>query len=155
MAKKKNKTPSFNEICAEEKSKNPRISSDNIPTPVRSQKPSWQIALMDFEGKWGWRNVDIEQLKSIQDRLKNFESMTWGEIEGKKTSKGSQQNHVMAVKRICKDARDRLAEIQLDDIDSLYSLRISGAKRLWGIREDGVLKLLWWDPMHSIYPVDP
>lgn len=154
--KNNNKRPNFNAICAEAKAKKPRVAPDNFSASIKTQKPSWQIAIMDFEGDWGWHKVNPEQFKSIQEKLKSFESMTWGEIEKKRIKGGSQQNHTMSPTKICKEAYNRLVEIQLDDIDSLYSLRLSGVNRLWGIRrENGVFKILWWDPEHSIYPVKP
>ena len=30
--------------------------------------------------------------------------------------------------------------------------RISGPGRVWGIREEHVLDLLWWDPRHEVCP---
>ncbi len=112
------------------------------------------MGLIDFEGYWGWNNVNkIDMFKVIHDKLKSFESMTWSEIERKLTNKGSQQNHFMPVSKICREAKNRLKEINLDDRDTLYSLRFSGTERLWGIREGEVLYIIWWDHNHSVYPV--
>ncbi|MCP4214875.1 MAG: hypothetical protein GY765_09470 [bacterium] len=79
--------------------------------------------------------------------MKNLESMTWGEIERK------DQSHLIPVAGICSEARKRLDEIKLDDRDILYSLRLTGSERLWGIRDYDSFYLLWWDPNHSVYPV--
>jgi hypothetical protein len=78
--------------------------------------------------------------------------MTWGEIE-KKFGRSNTQNHEMPVKKICKTAQERLSEIKLDDIDCLYSIRVSAKERLWGIRKDRVLYIIWWDPEHTVYTV--
>lgn len=152
---KNNKRITFKEIISEEKSKKVRVADEAMPIPVKSQNPAWQISIMDFGGDWGWHTLTLEQLKDIHDKLRSFESMTWGEIETKRTKGGSQQNHIMSVSRICKEAQERLAEIELDDTDALYSLRLSQTNRVWGIRQgDGVLKILWWDPEHSVYPME-
>ena len=53
-----------------------------------------------------------------------------------------------------KSARDRLQKLKLDDIDELMSFRISGKERVWSIRQlNNVMKVLWWDPNHEIYPI--
>jgi len=36
--------------------------------------------------------------------------------------------------------------------DALYSLRLSGKLRLWGVRDRSVLQLLWYDPEHQVCP---
>ena len=41
----------------------------------------------------------------------------------------------------------------MDDVDELYQLRVTGAERVWGIRSGPLLRLLWWDPNHEVYPV--
>jgi len=37
-------------------------------------------------------------------------------------------------------------------IETLVSLRIMGAVRIWGIRVHNCFKVLWWDPEHKIFP---
>ena len=72
--------------------------------------------------------------------------MTWKEFKNK-------QNHNIPVISINKEARKRLTEIEKDDIDYLFSVRINGKQRLWGIRRDlHAFNLLWWDPKHEICP---
>jgi hypothetical protein len=50
------------------------------------------------------------------------------------------------------DARKRLEQLRLDDTDELFSLRLNGQERLWGIRSNDIFSLLWWDPKHEICP---
>ena len=42
--------------------------------------------------------------------------------------------------------------LQLDDWEELYSLRLSGRSRVWGLKEAGIFWILWWDPNHEICP---
>jgi len=56
------------------------------------------------------------------------------------------------VASIIKDAQKRLEELKLDDVDQLYSLRLNGRERLWGIRSNDKFSILWWDPEHQICP---
>ena len=34
----------------------------------------------------------------------------------------------------------------------MHSLRLSGQERVWGILDQGVLSVLWWDPDHAVCP---
>jgi len=61
-------------------------------------------------------------------------------------------NHFVSQGDLCGAARARLREIGQDDVDEIVSLGLSSAERVWGIQEDDVLKLLWWDPNHQIRP---
>lgn len=109
--------------------------------------PSWQVGSIEWAAPWGWCSTDLATIQKIQDRLKCFEGMTWHEIIGKK-------NHAIPTAKLCKRARDRLVELGLDDVDRLYSLRITQAERVWGILHQSTLRILWWDPCHEVYPVN-
>ncbi len=61
------------------------------------------------------------------------------------------QNHNVAVDKLIKEAQDRLVEINLDDLDELASLHLTGKGRVWGIIDRGVMDLLWWDAEHRVY----
>ena len=126
--------------------KTPRISPDTSPESFMNKKPVWRLGIMDFEGPWSWKKINrISLLETIHEKLKNFETMTWAEIEGPK-------HHLSSVSKFCKKAKDRLTTIKLDDYDVLFSFRLTGEKRVWGIRENEVLKILWWDPKHEVCP---
>jgi hypothetical protein len=90
--------------------------------------------------------LDGATLLWVLGKLGNFETMTWAEIE----AAGS--HLVRNDSGLSKAARDRLAEIELDEADTLFSLRLGGQPRIWGIRMGGVLKVMWWDPKHEVYP---
>ncbi len=81
----------------------------------------------------------------IFQRIRDFETMTWHEI--RRTG-----SHAIPVSEICPDARRCLEEIGLGDTDELFSLRLTGKQRLWGIRDREILRILWWDPEHHVCP---
>lgn len=89
-------------------------------------------------------------MREIHSKLSDFESMTWGQIllEAKK------QNHSIRPHQICKEARDRLEVLGYGDLDRVFSLRLSGCERIWGVINEGVFTVLWWDPEHTVYPVE-
>jgi hypothetical protein len=85
--------------------------------------------------------------------LRSFECNTWRELLAQ--GGGKKRHHYMPVDEICKDAQVRLSEINQDDIDQqLFSFRIDQKKRLWGIVDRHILKILWWDPEHQVYPMN-
>lgn len=115
-----------------------------------SDRPSWRIGRMDFMDPYGWHAVDSEKLTNIRTKLGQLETRTWGEI----LIQAKKQNHSVAIERLCKDAQVRLNEMCRGhvDIDDLVSLRLSGAERVWGILQEGVFTVLWWDPEHAVCP---
>jgi hypothetical protein len=103
--------------------------------------------MIDLEGPWGWLNIQSKDiLVYIMEKLRYFESMTWGEIDA------NRHNHPMPLDKIPKTARERLKERELDDLE-LYSFHLSGKKRIWGIREREAFYIIWWDPEHTVYRV--
>lgn len=84
------------------------------------------------------------EIGDVLKRFQSLESMTWAAIEA---GAGS---HFVELGDLCKDAQDRLVAIGQDDAGSLFSLRISGRQRVWGIREGQTLRVLWWDPKHEV-----
>jgi hypothetical protein len=146
--KKLEKARTFQEQHTE---KEPRRFHSNFENR-KDHHPAWQFSLLDWEGEWGWQNLTPETWQNILEKLKNFESMTWGEIE---SGDQNDSSHEVLLKDCPNtNVRKRLEELKLDDIDSLFSLRLSGKERIYGILEGSVLKLLWFDPEHTIWPVE-
>ncbi|MCA8975189.1 MAG: hypothetical protein KDC98_10725 [Planctomycetes bacterium] len=116
------------------------------PDPTRSG-PSWRFALLDHEGPFGWNNLTERQTtQKIVERLAKFEGMTWTQIM---QGTGS---HNVALDQLSSDAQRRLRAISLDDVDQLFSLRVEGRPRVWGILDASVLSIIWWDPEHLVCP---
>ncbi len=86
-----------------------------------------------------------DALIQIIGKLKSFERSAWADIE-----RGG--SHFIGVESIIRDAQRRLEMLKLDDTDELFSLRLSGLERLWGLRSNDVFSVLWWDPNHQICP---
>jgi hypothetical protein len=106
----------------------------------------WRCNRLDWDGPWSWRGVQIIlALSDIVPKLHDFESMNWGDIEGKTGS------HFVKVSDLCNEARDRLTTMD-EDADSLFSLRLTNKMRIWGIRDLAIFRLIWWDPEHSVCP---
>ena len=104
---------------------------------------------MELVDPFGWHQVPGAKLYEIRDKLAGFEGQTWGDI----IMKSQNNHHFMTSTSICDEARGRLGSLHMEDTDSLFSLRLTGPERIWGILDNGVSLLLWWDPFHLVYPV--
>jgi|GEM_PF-4439312 len=40
------------------------------------------------------------------------------------------------------------------EYDEVLSLRVTKAERVWGLKAPVGIDLLWWDPAHSVYPMN-
>lgn len=110
--------------------------------------PSWQIGILQTKGPFGWGVLDEAALHKIRERLANLETMTWREI----LIKSKKQHHTIRVAALPGENQKRLREIGQHDVDRLVSLRVSSRERIFGILDKAVLRLLWWDPEHQVYP---
>jgi hypothetical protein len=110
--------------------------------------PAWRLDLFDAEGPWGRGGIELQHIwDDIFPKLKNYESMRWGEI-----LKDQRRNHSVRKTALIKEAQERLIKLRLDDIDELFRFRLTGEQRVWGIRDGFVFSILWWDPFHAICP---
>lgn len=114
---------------------------------VPAMQFKWSTDRLDWGGPFSWNALTTERLlREIIPKLQDYESMTWGELEG---TTGS---HFVDVTDLVKTARKRLKEIGMHDTDQLFSLRLAGKIRIWGVRDIAVLQMLWWDPDHEVCP---
>lgn len=123
--------------------------------PNESDKscPAWQFHRWDLEHQhWGWRKLDLKEWISVLGQLQQFETMTWGAIKsaagGKGEGKGTNSHHIN-LSKFCKDAQERWAKLRLEQFDEVFSLRLQGKLRIYGIKEGRALKVVWHDPHHG------
>ncbi len=127
--------------------KKPRYESN--PEDANRKNPVWSVVLFDTGGPWGRERCERDGAlwNDIFPKMRNYESMTWGEI-----LQDRKRNHSVNVEQLLKEARKRLTDLKLDDIEELFRFRLTGEQRVWGIREREVFRILWWDPDHEICP---
>lgn len=156
---KKQKTPKLGYASKNAIGENNQVRTpSNFPTNNQHQI-SWQIGSFDRAGPWGDCSLkEISLLQLIEEKISPLESMSWNEIllPAGGRSQGT-NNHMVKVSGLSKRAIDRLRAIQLDDLDELFSLRLQGKQRIYGIRRGSHLKILWLDLAHGstddcVYP---
>lgn len=123
------------------------------PDSYKQSKPVWSFDLADFDhDQWSLLNTDFIE-KEIFKTLKAFEGMTWQEIDsasgGKK--KGT-NNHFIPFEDMIKEAQNRAGDMNLLQHESLYSLRITSTIRLFGVLNNGIYHIVWYDSDHAICP---
>lgn len=117
-----------------------RVSSD------ADERIAWRLGRLDVDGQWSFfRCRDADMIDRVWKFLRDTESMKHHDVVGARS-------HMIQVSKIIRDARQRLEQLQQDDVDELLSLRVEGKLRLWGIRERNIVYLLWLDPEHEICP---
>lgn len=90
--------------------------------------------------------------EKIYPKLVEFEKMTWESIEKAVHGKrGKTNSHFVKVENLIKEARDRLNDLGLSDIDEIFSLRLEGEIRIYGPRKLNYMEIIWVDPEHEIY----
>lgn len=101
--------------------------------------------------KWGF--VHIKDINTtIIDKLKHYEGMTWGEIiKATGGKKYGNNNHFENVSDLMPEAQSRWRDLKLEEFDRIFSLRLTGEHRLYGILLDGVYNIVWFDHSHNIY----
>lgn len=122
-----------------------KASHTKEPEGFQHQLIAWHFHVMDSDGDWP---CDIETITEISCRLHEYETKRWFEVEKIKN------NHPMSTRSIEPKAQRRLVKLGLDDTGTLYQLYIAGKgkkRRLWGLRQENIFQILWWDPDHTVY----
>ena len=90
-------------------------------------------------------------IEKLYPKLREYEKLTWDEIERQTYGKEQKsKNHSIAKEKLSKDAIARLDQLKQGDVDELFSLRLEGELRVFGIRELNCLKILWVDINHEV-----
>ena len=146
----KNKKPSKKEEIRNKKHPN------NIKNPdsYLSKNPAWIFSKHDhLHSKWSLKYCN-NLYEDIILKLKSFEGMTWDEINKQQHGKfGKSSNHFVKIADLTKEAQKRIQILGIID-DVVYSLRLEGKLRLYGMLEDGIFNIIWYDKNHEIYPVE-
>ncbi len=111
--------------------------------------PAWRVGRLEVVEPYGFQRANTKELLKVLKALKHCEGTTWDDI----LVRNKKHNHAVDCGGLSKPAKDRLDELNLD-VDELVSLGQGLGKklRIWGIREQHVLHLLWFDPEHLVCP---
>ena len=108
---------------------------------------AWRFSKADLGGPYSCGTFTYDDFLMLWDKLRSFEKMNSAELW-----KGG-SFHEISVGDIGKEAQARLQAVALDDVDYLYSFRMNATCRLWCVKHENLMSLLWWDKDHQVYPV--
>ena len=116
---------------------------------------SFSFRKYDAGAPWSISSDSKPSVDSVFQNLCGVEGMTWSNIIQASGGRSHGTNsHYIPIHKLSKAARQRTDKIGLDEHD-LFSLRIQGEVRLWGVIEPrtGCFFVIWYDPEHQVYPV--
>lgn len=163
-------TPAIAESVAGNKT--PRASEK--PEGSFHKSPSWRFSKADIDHK-EWSVLDSHEDvvedpsdpsgtrmlhtfsrsidKTLLDCLKARENTTWSQLLTQSGGRRSGTNsHYIPMHELIKEAQDRATELGIIE-DELLSMRLDGTHRVFGILNEGVLDIIWFDRNHKICPV--
>lgn len=138
--------------------KQPRLGAgvptdeEGVEREYQAKHPVWSLARIDLDCEhFGWRRCAPGDLAKVVRFLQEMERKTWAEVH-----QDRRRNHAcqIAASEFSADARRRLASLDMDDEDTLFRFRRGGTERIWGRIRKGVFEVLWWDPLHKVWPVE-
>lgn len=139
---KKSKQPKFS--IAPHPEKSPRVAS---PPPIfQGGILAWRFNAVDKGGAFAWTNLsDAKTYKAVVEKLVGYETMSDTDLIGAGC-------HSIDLENLCPEAQQRLIDIKLDDLDSLFSFRLMQKVRVFGVVRREYLRILWYDPEHEVCP---
>ncbi|QMV18848.1 hypothetical protein GOB94_09255 [Granulicella sp. 5B5] len=145
MCAKRDKKPKAREVPSGEK--NPKIASE--PSLYDDRKAAWRVAKIQLTDPYGWHEISANDASQIKVKLAVFEKNSWKEL----FVRDARFNHRIQSDQLkCPIARKWMAE-NMPDQPYLWTLRLSGSERIWGILSEGAYQVLFWDPQHLIWEV--
>jgi len=91
-------------------------------------------------------------IKRILPKLKEFERLTWYEIETLLSKNEKTRHHSISVLDCSPRAQKRLRELKLNDVEEIFSFRLEWDLRVIGLKKLNYLQILWIDENHEVCP---
>lgn len=108
------------------------------------------FSFLRFDGQCKWcetKDLTTHDVWEIGEKLKSFEQTQW-----KHLAADEERHHRVPFYKLCKEAQEVAEKLNIDDYEEIWSLRLTGKQRLWGVRDEQYFVVIWWDPDHLVYP---
>jgi hypothetical protein len=102
-----------------------------------------------------WSSSPKPTVDSIMKILQAVEKQKWKDVIQASGGRAHGTNsHLVRIVDLSAEAKKRAAYLELNESE-LFSLRLQGDVRLWGVikPDDGKFYVIWYDPNHKVYPV--
>lgn len=142
---KSSNTPSSKEVKILQTTSAKQIAQTENPDSYYQCNPAWNFHTCD-DKMWPLDSNNAGDLfwNEILPRLKLWENFNWQFL----LVNNKKLNHSIEVKDLSKLARDRLAELFIEE-DAIISLRLNGNHRIYGYIQNKVFNILWFDQDHG------
>lgn len=129
------------------------------PPSTAQEKPTFCFAHVDRDANELWAfNPSGEHLIEIVEFIGLMGQTTWAQIEAMRTGRKDRhrKHHSQNVDTFGSQAQKDFHSAHLGERfgHDMFRFRLSGEKRLWGFRDHGVFRVIWWDPEHKVCVVD-
>ena len=118
--------------------------------PSDEQRVSWRLGDADLAGPYAWNSISSSDLARLIDVFREVDKKRWSAVMGE----GMGEIKSIPRTSLCAAAQRRLETIKRDDESWLHEIRLGNKPRVWGIRDDNVFHVLWWDPEHDVCPAE-
>jgi hypothetical protein len=120
------------------------------PVPLyNEEKAAWRISRIQLIAPYGFRELDVEGISRVKERLGALERNSWKDI----FIRDKHYNHQIEVDELKCAIAKKWMEDNLPDQHSLWTIRVTGKERIWGILAEGAYQIVFWDPEHLIWEV--
>lgn len=121
------------------------VQREKDPNGFFEMKPSWSFHLSDAE-EWVFNKDHAGDMfwDEILPRLKGLEVCQWKKI----LQDGKKRNHPIQASALTSKAQRRLQNLHIE-AEAVYSLGLNGTHRIYGIIDNGVFHLIWFDTEHG------
>lgn len=104
----------------------------------------------DYEGPWCLGQSSPDVIVDLMKRLRDIERMPLKDVFAPWSEVGKEYGPPSGLPNT--DAGKRFIELGLDDETKVSRLRITGERRLYGVRREREFYPVFWDPHHLIWP---
>ena len=122
-----------------------KVNREENPDKFYSMHPSWRFSGRDRKH---WTFSKERLIDAFWDEiipfLESLESMTWAGI----LKYSGNNHHMIDISKLNPVARKAMDENRIE-AESIMSLRLQGRHRLYGIMDDNVFCILWFDVEHG------
>ena len=102
----------------------------------------------DSINKWCKNDLPKEHdVWEIIEKLKGFEQKKW-----KHLAANQDRDHSVPFHKLIPAAQAAAIKKQIDDQDEIWSIRLTGMQRVWGVKHGRHFMVIWWDPHHQVCP---
>jgi hypothetical protein len=112
-------------------------------------KAAWRVSKIQIIDPYGFHELDAAGISKVKERLAALEGNTWSDI----FIRDARHNHQIQINQLkCPIAKKWMAD-HFRDQPCLWTIRVTGIQRIWGILSEGAYQIVFWDPSHLIWEI--